>query len=788
MEVGTINIVGGNAGDAGANSSNAAGGSGTAGGTATYTNTIAATYGQAGTSALYTVNITGGNGGDGGTGGAGATGTVGVAGGVAQFTSGGATSVKANIVLNDGTAGSVGTTSTNAGGAAGAGGQARLLLNAAHAMTGNITAASDNEGLITTANGITALTGSIGTSTKAIDQINLGHGLTISGDLYAKDITGTGANGNLTFTGSTLQTVNAAIDSASNNSDVVINANAIVTFKDTIGTGSDDADDRMDIITIGATTTTVFEETVKSNKMTLADAAHITIGGGKSITLSTDTTWANTNSTQITIKPGFTYGSGTASASDTVIITPDLIITDDATADTVTLNMPSDFNSGFLEVTETSGGNNVSANELATFKVTDTALIDYAVVDGASATYSGTVTLRSVVVTATAKTAAATAAELGITEAAASGLSNAALSITGDTALVNLLSDVLATGGDTAKTAAEQVQGTPAGLSATSGAATATAGAAVVAVGSSRMASLRTGNAYASASGTGFNAGTAGHSNSLWMKPFASFGDQGERKGISGYDADTYGIAIGGDTRLNAKSVLGMSFSYADTDVDGKGASRSRSDISSYQITAYADYTEKDWYIEGLVGYAYNDIDTRRDITFSSTQATGDTESNQFMVGVSGGMPMKTGGSSYFTPSAGLNITLVDNQAYTETGAAGLNLRVDPEDITIAKMHVGGRYHTTIKDSNGTFVPEIRAKLLYDMAGDDGSSSNTFTGGGAAFSVKGLDVVEFATSIGAGLAYTPTFDEGMSISVNYDAELKDDFTGHSANFNLNYTF
>jgi outer membrane autotransporter protein len=302
------------------------------------------------------------------------------------------------------------------------------------------------------------------------------------------------------------------------------------------------------------------------------------------------------------------------------------------------------------------------------------------------------------------------------------------------------------------------------------------------------MASLRTGNAYASTHGAGFNAGGGAESNNIWMKPYASFGDQGTRKGVSGYDADTYGLALGADTRLNAHSIVGLSFSYADTDIDGKGAGRSHSDISSYQKTAYADYTAKDWYVEGLVGYAYNDVDTSRNLTVTNSKATGDTESGQYMLNINAGMPMTIGSGAYFTPTVGLNLTHVDNSDYTETGAGVLNLRVSPEDITIAKASLGGRLHTTVKNKDGTFTPEVRARILYDMAGDDGSSSNTFTGGGAAFSVKGLDVVEFSTNIGAGLAYTPSFDEGMSLSINYDAELKENFTGHSANFTMNYAF
>ena len=245
----------------------------------------------------------------------------------------------------------------------------------------------------------------------------------------------------------------------------------------------------------------------------------------------------------------------------------------------------------------------------------------------------------------------------------------------------------------------------------------------------------------------------------MWMKPFASFGDQGLRKGIKGYEADTYALAIGGDKRLNAHSIAGLSFSYADTDIDGKGAGQAHSDIKSYQLTAYADYTEKDWYVEGLVGYAHNDMDTSRDITATNAKAKGDTKSGQYMVSVNAGMPMKVDeqelSGAYFTPTLGLNSIHVDIQDYTETGAGALNLRVSPEDITIAKASLGGRLHTNVKNSGGIFVPELRAKLLYDMAGDDGSSSNTFTGGGAAFNVDGQSVAQFATAVGVGFAFAP---------------------------------
>jgi outer membrane autotransporter protein len=532
---------------------------------------------------------------------------------------------------------------------------------------------------------------------------------------------------------------------------------------------------------IAATTVTVLAAgtlkttAARSMEGLFANAGTLDLGGTLTLTAGGgDSDISNATTAIIKLAPADQYTGGE------VIVGQSNTDIDAAAVGTITPD--ASMTSGTLTIIDDNGGGGTAA---ATNK--------WNVTTSNLATYALSVDSADLILTATAKSAATIGSELGVSADAGQAIGNAAamfaaVTTTADQATRTIFNTTMAAGGAGATQLAEQVQGTPAGLSATSGAATAAAGATVTSVGSARMASLRTGNAYASTHGAGFNAGSTSLSSSMWMKPFASFGDQGERKGIAGYDSDTYGIAIGADTRLNAHSILGMSFSYADTDVDGKGASRSRSKIDSYQITAYADYTEKDWYVEGLVGYAYNDLDTTRDITATAAKAKGATESSQFMVNVNAGMPTQVSPGTYFTPSVGLNITHVVNKSYTETGAGALNLAINPEDITIAKASLGGRLHTSVTNSEGTFTPEVRARLLYDMAGDDGSSSNTFTGGGAAFSVKGLDVVEFATSVGAGLAYTPTFDTGMNLSVNYDAEIKENFTGHSANFTLKYAF
>ena len=723
------------------------------------------------------VTITSGAGGNGGTNGAG-SGSGGNGGAGAAVAVAFDANVDSTIAIDDGNEGTAGVDSGDgAGGDGGAASAVTLTFAGSNAQTvgGAVTVAADGEGAIVINNTACAaadLTFSedVGTSSKALKTFTLTAGTTaMTKDLHADTIvtanghlfdfngnvradtlftisnrgqntlfgnltTGAiavdGGAGGITFDGTADQTVTGAITNTAGYADLTNNnAAGIVTIKGQFTTNAAKGGN----IAAATASQTVFESLVFATDLTLTGTAKLTLDAAVVLTADFDT--ANTN----TLTLGSAHIGGT-----TAITSVNSHCSLDQTANAVTLNLNSAFTSGILTLVSDSA--TLDQTDADSFNPTDTALTDYVMgVSGAN-----------VIVTATAKSAATTASELGISTVAATGLMNANSAAAGDAAVLSLMNAVLTTGGAAATQMAEQVMGSQDGLGATSGAATASAGAAVISVGSSRMAALRTGNAYASTLGTGFNAGSGAQSNSayastlgtgfsagsgaksnsMWMKPFASFGDQGLRKGVKGYEAATYGMALGGDTRLSAHSIAGLGFSYADTDVDGRGAGRSHSDIRSYQLTAYADYTEKDWYVEGLVGYAYNSLDTTRDITVTNAKATGDTDSGQYMVTVNAGMPMKAEGlpGTYFTPTLGLNYTHVNNKEYTESGAGVLNLKIKPEDITIVKASLGGRLHTSIEDSDGTFVPEMRAKLHYDMAGDDGSSTNTFTGGGAAFS------------------------------------------------------
>jgi len=277
--------------------------------------------------------------------------------------------------------------------------------------------------------------------------------------------------------------------------------------------------------------------------------------------------------------------------------------------------------------------------------------------------------------------------------------------------------------------------------------------------------------------------------SSAWIRPFITSADQDLRDGVAGFTADTSGVAGGWDVELGGKSTAGISLSYAKTDVNGEDAGNTQTDITSYQVTLYGDYTISGGYIEGLVGFASNDVETSRSLVLGTLNrtASGAYDSDQFMAGIGAGMPIKVGSASFLTPHVGFNYTHVSSDTYTETGAGGLSLTVAPEDLTIALGIVGARYHVNMPTGDGTLTPEFRGSVMYDVASDNAQSSSTFTGGGPTFTTTGADVASTAYSVGAGLSYT-TADGAMSIGADYDAEVKSDFIGHAGRIELKVHF
>ncbi len=287
---------------------------------------------------------------------------------------------------------------------------------------------------------------------------------------------------------------------------------------------------------------------------------------------------------------------------------------------------------------------------------------------------------------------------------------------------------------------------------------------------------------------TGVAAGDVPLGLGVWVQGLGFSGRQNERQGQDGYDAATGGLAFGGDFKAADALRIGAAFSYAHTNVNAKGdSSGSGADIDSYQGTLYANYTGSPWYVDTTLVYGRHKYDSSRAIGFTgfSGVAKGDYDGNQYTAQVAGGYPLVIA-NTLITPNASLAYSLLKQDAYTETGAPGANLSVDEQSNTSIRSGLGVKAAKSFSDGNTRLIPEARATWFHEFRANAPDQTARFSAGGSFFTTTGAKPAQDSAVLGVGLTIA-TADQ-VSVSANYDAELKDRYVGHNGMLQVRLDF
>jgi len=300
-----------------------------------------------------------------------------------------------------------------------------------------------------------------------------------------------------------------------------------------------------------------------------------------------------------------------------------------------------------------------------------------------------------------------------------------------------------------------------------------------------QLASLRNGEE------TGMYAGNITNGLRGWVQGFGLTGDQDDRDGVSGYDVDSYGVAVGMDTQSLVDGwIWGLAFAYSDTDVESDGVNNTDTEIDSYQVSVYSSYDLDDrTYIAGQAGYVWGDNDqTRQNVGgVTGLTAQGDYDSDVIFAGLEAGRRYMVGGNTVLTPKALVNYQHYDADGYTETGAGGANLTVSGEEIDLFEIGVGVDASWDYQQADGSFLqPKIGVGVRHDLIGDEYQTTSTFAAGGASFQTEGFDPAQTTFNVSADLTYFSTTN--WELSAGYDFEYKSDYDSHAGTLKAAYKF
>ena len=577
------------------------------------------------------------------------------------------------------------------------------------------------------------------------------------------------------FTGAVDQTITGETTAASTGEGTIIVNNTTgkkVTFASAIGAVG--VGNKVLQVTVSADKTAEFQGVVSALNATFAAGSQTTILNNGNL-IGTGNAGALTfggEGTVINIGRGVVAGETVFDTSASTAGDGGVVIT------ATTINLPSNFSTGAIKLID-DNTIVVTDDELALLTLTNTPLTSFV------ATKTNTNT--DVEITATAKSDATTASELAVNTNKASGLRAAVLAAATqgtDTTLIDAFTTVLNAGTTTDTAMANQVAPQTDTIAGSTVAAKAVT-SGVQNIMSTRLASLRSGDAFS----TGVVTGSGMSANSGFIQAFGSTVEQKNKGNEFGYDADTAGFALGIDGKITDGVVVGISYANSKTDVDGKGTGRAQNDIKTNSGSIYADYTTKDGYVEGSITYGKSDNKGSRLINTEGLARTyaSNYDSEQYSFRLSGGIPQSLGGGAFFTPFAAATISQIKADAYTETSTTtddALRLKVAQDTVDSQVGTIGVKYHQAIKDGKTTFTPEVKLAVNQEFGDGNITTTNTYQGGGASF--KNSTAIE-RTSATAGVGLNISSDN-VSFNIGYEADVRDKYLGHSAQAKITAKF
>jgi outer membrane autotransporter protein len=296
------------------------------------------------------------------------------------------------------------------------------------------------------------------------------------------------------------------------------------------------------------------------------------------------------------------------------------------------------------------------------------------------------------------------------------------------------------------------------------------------------------GSRVASGGISGISTGEAAQGSGFWMQGFGFKGDQDKRGGIDGYSANTGGFVLGGDTLVgNGEFRVGAALGYASTGIQGEGVNvANRTDIDSYQGTVYGSWNAGAWYVDAALGYGRHQYDTKRFLALTNSTLTGNHDANQYLAKIGGGYPIQLGKAT-FTPLASVTYVQLDQDGYTEKDRtnSGAALTVDGVQNDSFRSGLGAKVSLPLSEGALKAAVEARAIWNHEFADTNQDIAARFAGG-TSFTTNGISQARDSANLGLGVSLASA--NGQSLSVNYDAEVKSDYVGHTAAVKFRYDF
>ncbi len=262
---------------------------------------------------------------------------------------------------------------------------------------------------------------------------------------------------------------------------------------------------------------------------------------------------------------------------------------------------------------------------------------------------------------------------------------------------------------------------------------------------------------------------------SLWSEGTISVGRIGDTSVSSSKKINTSAITIGADKRGKDNIMRGIALRFGSDDVD-VGDLGSALNMSTFGLTFYETKPKgEERFTDHLLGLSFINSDL---INNSGSTSTNGERSGEQMYGSFSLRDTLSKNNLNFTPKIKIDYGVTHFAEYTETGAAGLNLKFKDQYIGNFITSVGANIDKKFDLKNKTFLPYFDFNYSADMSPST-KQKFSYSSSGDKYT---LDNINNAThSVHTGIGFDLITDSGFNLMTKYT---RDQTTEDSYNDNF----
>jgi outer membrane autotransporter protein len=266
----------------------------------------------------------------------------------------------------------------------------------------------------------------------------------------------------------------------------------------------------------------------------------------------------------------------------------------------------------------------------------------------------------------------------------------------------------------------------------------------------------------------------------VWVQGLSSNMDQDGRGGDNGYSANSSGMAVGVDGRVNDTTTLGVAYSYLNSNIHSDLGNKT--DVEGHALSLYGNWSLQNWFADACLSYGHNDNDSKRHI--AGTTAKGSYDSNVLSASVIGGYSFKPSQAVVIEPRVAARYSNVRMDGYDEKGSSA-SLSTRSQRYEVGELGAGVRLAGHLPMGAGSLQPEATLMAYHDLMGDRVAQTSSFVAGGSAFTVTGASVARDSYEASVGVNYQVS---DFTVGASYTRQARSGFDADGVMLKARYAF